>query len=88
MKIVEYKNHKIDGQIVMPEFVEFGGFFFDPKTKTYIGVIDEDEECEYYVPNTLKMLTKEQLIDRQTAINDGSVNDVDRWYTQFILRTK
>lgn len=88
MKIVEYKNHKVNGQVVTPEFIEFGGFFFNPTNRTYIGVIDEDSSKDYYVPDTLVELTKEQLLERQTTINDGSVSDVDRWYAQFILRTK
>jgi hypothetical protein len=88
MKIVEYKKHKINGQIDTPEFIEFGGFFFNPNDNTYIGVISEDDDREYYVPDSLTVLTKEQLIDRQSLINDGSISDVDRWYNQFILRLK
>jgi hypothetical protein len=88
MKIVEYKKHKINGQIDTPEFIEFGGFFFNPTNNTYIGVISEDDDREYYVPDSLNVLTKEELIDRQSSINDGSISDVDRWYNQFILRLK
>lgn len=88
MKIVEYKNHKIDGKLVTPEFIEFGNFFYNPSDRTYIGVIDEEASKDYYVPDTLQELTKEELIQRQIVINDGSENDVERWYTQFILKLK
>ena len=62
MKIYEYRKHLIGGIIRDPEFITNGGHWYDSNTDTYISVMED--KLPYYVPDTLTLLTLEQLIDR------------------------
>lgn len=72
MKIVEYKKHLINGMICDPEFIVNGGNFFNSLDNTWVGLVLEESERMYYVPDTLTFLTQQQLVDRQLSIH--SVN--------------
>lgn len=66
MAYYEYKNHK-NGP---PEFVTRGGSFFNPSDFTYVTHIPDD--VQYYVPDTLLQLTKDQVKERALNIHGST----------------
>ena len=94
MQIVEYKKYKTrEGQIVNPEWLTYSGFFYNSADKTYIGVIDDEDDREYYVPDTVSVLTKLELITRYNSLSEedktaSGYTDPDVWHSQFILKIK
>jgi hypothetical protein len=72
MKIVEYKKHLINGVNIIPEFIHDGNYFYDADTKTWIGLVLDISDREYYVPDTLTELTNEELIIRQLNIHSNN----------------
>jgi len=65
-KIYEYKMHRVSGALVHPEWVEDGGYFWNGST--YIAIIPDDQSRNYYVPDTLEELSKDDLINRLLEI--------------------
>ena len=57
MAIIEYKLHPSSKGMVTPNFIKDGGGFHNPDDFTLIGIIKDD--VEYYVPDTLTILTLE-----------------------------
>jgi hypothetical protein len=72
MKIVEYKKHLINGVNIIPEFIHDGNYFYDGDTKTWIGLILDSSDREYYIPDTLTELTNQELIARQLTIHSNN----------------
>ena len=66
--IIEYKLHPIpQGGMKIPDFVTDGGHWQNPDDFTLIGTVPDG--AEYYVPDTLTILTLEELQARQRAIH-------------------
>lgn len=70
MKIVEYKRHIIDGVIKDPDFILDGGVFPNPADNTWVGKVAAEADRTYYVPDSLVELSRDDLIARQTSINN------------------
>lgn len=69
MKIVEYKRHLVNGVIADPEFLAAGGGFCNPADHTWIGVVAEDADRLFYVPDTLVVLTLDEAKQRALSIH-------------------
>ena len=67
MKIVEYKLHPSPTGMKCPDFIEDGGYWYNPDDHTMIGTVPSNSE--YYVPDTIVELTAEELETRQLAIH-------------------
>ena len=70
--IAEYKQIKIHQGatgIVRPGWVIDGGHFENPDNHTLIGIVLPENEREYYVPDTVKYLTRGELIARALDIH-------------------
>jgi len=67
MKFYEYKRHLINGQLRDPDFVVNGGHWFNSADSTYVAVAPD--VTEYYLPDTLTELSREQLNDRVLEIH-------------------
>ena len=67
MTIIEYKLHPSPNGMVTPDFVNIGGGFHNPDDCTLVGIIEDG--VEYYVPDTLTILTLEELQARQRGIH-------------------
>lgn len=68
MKIVEYKRHLVSGVVQDPEFIISGGVFINPTNATWVGKILDEADRPYYVPDSIVELTRQELIDRQLAL--------------------
>lgn len=68
MKIVEYKRHLVSGVVQDPEFIISGGVFINPANTTWVGKILDEADRPYYVPDSIVELTRQELIDRQLAL--------------------
>lgn len=84
MKIVEYKKHLINGCLVDPEFIIDGGVFNDTTNNTWIGKVLDESERNYYVPDTLIELTRDQLINRCISLNYKKLSDSANPHSQLI----
>ena len=68
MPVVEYMfNINDSGKRVIPGFIGDRGHWYDPATETYIGWVPDTRD--FYVPDTLTILDKEGLVQRQLAIH-------------------
>jgi len=78
MAVVEYKMHIVGhrGQHQQPMWIREPGNFHNPDDKTKIGWVVDN--AEYYVPDTVVTLTKEELVQRQLGIH---ANHPERIYT-------
>lgn len=71
MKIVEYKKHlNYNNQLVDPPWIIRGDMFFDTDSKTYIGLVLSENEREYFIPDSVVYLTKENLIERLKPLHE------------------
>lgn len=71
--IAEYKLIKLYAGVtgvVTPGWIIDGGYFKDPDNHTMIGTVLPENEREYYVPDTVKYLTKSELIERVLDIHE------------------
>jgi hypothetical protein len=67
MAVIEYKMHRQGNLLQVPDFVTDRGHMQSPINNSWIGWVPED--ADWYVPDTLVRLTKEQFIARQVAIH-------------------
>jgi len=81
MAVVEYMMHRRNGgnQRDVPGFIGNRGHQMSPIDNSFIGWVDDNPD--YYVPDTIVTLTKEEFVQRQLTIHasypftDG--NDID-----------
>jgi hypothetical protein len=69
MAVIEYMMHRIDGgnRRAVPEFVGDRGHWMSPIDQSFIGWVDDSRD--YYVPDSVVTLTKEQFVARQLTIH-------------------
>lgn len=69
MAVVEYMHHIYDGdhRRHIPGFIHDRGHWYNPADETWVGWTRT--KTNYYVPNTLKKLTKEDFVQRCFAIH-------------------
>jgi hypothetical protein len=72
MPVVEYMNHIYDGdhRRHIPGFIHDRGHWYNPDDETFVGWTRT--KTNYYVPNTLKQLTKEDFVQRCFAMHANS----------------
>ena len=65
--IVEYKMDKNqEGLKVRPYWIDDGGYWYDQRNYTYVGVVSDPE---VKIPETVTRLTKKSFTDRLLAIH-------------------
>lgn len=64
MVLVEYMRHKVQGGITTPPWIINGGHWLSPVDDSLVGWIEEEADRRYYVPDTLTILTRSDLITR------------------------
>ena len=71
MPVVEYKMHVVTsrGGMTAPLWVDDGGYHTSPIDNTKVGWVLSDSDREYYVPDTVTELSKQDFIDRQLRIH-------------------
>lgn len=67
MAVIEYMLHKDGHKRQVPDFVGDRGHWCSPLDNTFIGWVDDVRD--YYVPDTVVSLTKQQFIDRLLGIH-------------------
>lgn len=68
-EVVEYRKHLQSGEAIDPEWIVFGGYFYDRDSDTYMGIIKASDSRDYYIPDTVTVLTIEEAIQRVLDIN-------------------
>lgn len=70
MVLVEYKLHKVskNGKKA-PEFIMDGGHWLSPIDNTMVGLVEEEADRDYYIPDSIVTLSKEEFLSRQAAIH-------------------
>lgn len=69
MKIVEYKKHAVSKEndpdgVKDPAWIHKGGFFFNSEDNTFVGLVLNESDRLYYVPETVVELTPDELKTR------------------------
>ena len=72
--ILEYKMVKTQEGMQVPDWVEDGGYFGKPDF-SFVGWSPDDDVREYYIPDTVTVLTNEQLIARAVALKDSDTTE-------------
>jgi hypothetical protein len=68
MAVVEYMfNIDDNGKRFIPGFIDNRGHWYDSATETYIGWVKDSRD--FYVPDSLTTLSKEDLVQRQLSIH-------------------
>lgn len=69
MAVIEYMLHRVNGgtRKEVPGFVGDRGYWMSPIDGSFVGWVDDVRD--YYVPDTIVYLTREQFISRQQAIH-------------------
>lgn len=69
MAVIEYMLHRVNGgkRKEIPGWVGDRGHWMSPIDGSFIGWVDDVRD--YYVPDTVVSLSKQDLIDRQLAIH-------------------
>ena len=67
MAVIEYMLYKDAHKRQVPDFVGDRGHWMSPIDNTFIGWVDDVRD--YYVPDTIVTLTKEQFVARSLAIH-------------------
>ena len=77
--ILEYKMHRVGRGRSMkaPDWIEDGGYFHDPDTKTFIGWSADEADREYYIPDTVTELTRDELVARVQAKGMNKIDPED-----------
>lgn len=72
MAVIEYMLEKRDGshQRWVPEWVGDRGHWHDAATQTYVGWVEDVRD--YYLPDSVVILSKEDLVQRQLALHATS----------------
>lgn len=95
MPFYEYKNHKIGKDSLKPDFIEFP-LPLDMDNGTNIAYIPNEEDRNYYVPNTLVEVTNDDIKNRALSIHttkpfgplvgdSWTETDVINWIENIIL---
>lgn len=72
--ILEYKMIMTDEGMRVPAWIEDGGYF--GKTDfSFVGWSPNDNVREYYIPDTVTVLTNEQLIARAVSLKDSDTTE-------------
>jgi hypothetical protein len=72
--ILEYKMVMTVQGMQVPPWVEDGGYFSKPDF-SFVGWSPDDDVREYYIPDTVTVLTNEQLIARVVALKDSDTTE-------------
>ena len=72
--ILEYKMVKTQEGMQVPDWVEDGGYFGKPDF-SFVGWSPDDDVREYYIPDTVTVLTNEQFIARVVALKDSDTTE-------------
>ena len=67
MAVIEYMLYKDGHKRQVPDFVGDRGHWMSPIDNSFIGWVEDVRD--YYVPDTIVTLTKEQFVARQLAIH-------------------
>ena len=69
MAVIEYMMHRYEGgtRRRVPEWVGDRGHWMSPIDGSFIGWVDDSRD--YYVPDTVVSLTKEDFVQRQLTIH-------------------
>ena len=72
--ILEYKMVKTHEGLQAPHWVEDGGHYPKPDF-TFVGWSPDNDVREYYIPDTVVVLSNEQLIARAVELKDSETTE-------------
>ena len=72
--ILEYKMVKTYEGMQVPSWVEDGGYYGKPDF-SFVGWSPDNDVREYYIPDTVTVLTNEQFIARVVALKDSDTTE-------------
>ena len=74
--ILEYKMVMTQEGMQVPDWVEDGGYY-GKSDFSFVGWSPNDNVREYYIPDTVTVLTNEQLIARVIALKGSDTTDAE-----------
>ena len=61
MQIVEYKRYLVNGVLVDPEWIEVGRIMGGESLNSYIGLVLNEEDRMFYIPDSVEYKTLEEV---------------------------
>ena len=77
MPLAEYKLHMVVEGATTPPFIFDGGQWYNPTDHTMVGWIDDESKRNYYIPDTIVTLTREEFVQRILGIHAVKPYPVD-----------
>ena len=69
---IEYKLHRNDkGNLTTPSWMSDGGYY-QAADKTMVGFVPVQAERDWYVPDSVSMLTEQEFVTRGIAMHTAS----------------
>ena len=70
---IEYKLHRIDrGNLTTPSGMSDGGYYQNPADKTMVGFVPVEAERDWFVPDSVSMLTEQEFVTRCMAMHSAT----------------
>ena len=67
---IEYKLHRNDrGNLSTPSWMSDGGYYQNPADKSLVGFVPVQSERDWFVPDSVSMLTEQEFVTRCMAIH-------------------
>ena len=69
---IEYKLHRNDqGRLTTPSWMSDGGYYQNPADNTMVGFVPVEGERDWFVPDTVSMLTEQEFVNRGMTIHNA-----------------
>ena len=70
---IEYKLHRNDrGNLTTPAWMSDGGYYQNPADKTMVGFVPVEAERDWFVPDSVSMLTEQEFVTRCMAMHSAT----------------
>ena len=70
---IEYKLHRNErGNLSTPSWMSDGGYYQNPADKSFVGFVPVQAERDWYVPDSVSMLTEQEFVTRGMAMHKAS----------------
>jgi hypothetical protein len=69
---IEYKYHRDgEGNLQAPAWMSDGGYYPNPTDKTIVGFVPVEQERDWFVPDSVSMLTEQEFVNRCMAMHNN-----------------
>lgn len=75
MTCIEYCKHLVQGQTKNPPWLHYGDFYYNPSDSTYVGFVLDQDQRDFYIPDSIVELDEESFVSRCKPISSNIRKD-------------